>query len=123
MPSLPAVRMGASGPATRDSGSTWLPRDPAPLAVPKPSVPTVELEALPLPVVGAGGSAPSRPAVDETAWRAVSVSSASPAPTARKQRRGWQRWDVAVGTFVLLLVAYLVLAGVLYASRLWQARQ
>lgn len=91
---------------------------PAPSA-PAPTPPTrVPLPpALPLAVV----EAPPRPAPDVAPHVSSAPSGPVPGPRHRKQR--WQRWDVAVGTLVGLVVVYLLLAGVLYASRLWEARQ
>jgi hypothetical protein len=73
-------------------------------------------------VAGALVEAPPLPSWDE-ALSSDALPQASAAPAARKPRRRLQSWDVLVGAAVLLLCGYLLLAGGLYASRLWEARQ
>ena len=123
LPSVPALRTVSPEPATGGIGIPLQAQVQVTLAAPRPSVPTTELVALPPAVAGDEREAPSTPAMDEIPSGARPVFRAPSAPGARNQRQRWQRWDVAVGTAVLLLVAYLLLAGVLYASRLWEARQ
>jgi hypothetical protein len=54
---------------------------------------------------------------------AAALSGSPPAAPQREQHRKWNWWSVAVSTLVLLLVGYLLLAGVLYIFRQWEARQ
>jgi hypothetical protein len=120
MPSVPAVRTVEPGPVTGGIGVIWRPVDqpPAPLS----GKANAELILAPHAGVSAVVEAPAPSAVEETpASASLPKVSAAPAPQ-RKPRRQVQRWDVAVGTLVLLVVAYLLLAGGWYAYRLWQAR-
>jgi hypothetical protein len=120
MPSLPAVRTVEPGSMTGGIGVTWRPLDQPP--APLPGGTNTGLVPAPRAAVNAVVEAPSRPVVEETPVSAsLPKVSAAPAPQ-RKPRRQVQRWDVVVGTLVVLVVAYLLLAGGLYAYRLWQAR-
>ncbi len=110
------------GPATGGIGITWRPLDPIAPATPKPSTPTAERVSPPLPLAHASVEVPARP-IDEAPAEIALERNAAPVPPAQKPHKRIQHWDVVVGTLVVLLCSYLLLAGMRYAYRLWQARQ
>jgi hypothetical protein len=134
-PALPYVapsasRSGGSGPAvveltpgrtTGGIGVIWQPLEESPFSPPPPEPepePSQALVSTPLFVSGVQVQAPPFPEEE------IEIIDSLPLPPQRTpQKRRVQWWDVAVGALVVAVVAYLALAGVLYASRLWQARQ
>lgn len=112
----------APGRTTGGVGVIWRPLEEQSSA-PQPvePEPSQALVSAPLLVSGVQVQAPVQFVPEEP----VEVVDSLPLPPQRKpsQRRRIQSWDVAVGTLVLAVVGYLALSGILYASRLWQARQ